>query len=194
MGGFREILTVGQTPLSLSAAKEHLRVDHALDDAVITGYLKAAFDMAERRTGRAYRELTAVLSLDGFPVDAEAIFVPLPPLRSVTSIQYTDTSGNAQTLAANLYEIIPNSVPGQIVPVHGQSWPVALDRAGSVRVTFACGNAAKCPDVVMNAVRLEIDHMYREHTPLESVRISDRFNDLIRSELLRHPALAEIRS
>jgi uncharacterized phiE125 gp8 family phage protein len=189
-----DILTVGATPLSLSAAKEHLRVDHTTDDNTITAYLRAAFDMAERRTGRAYREQTAVLYLDEFPSTDDPIYLPRPPLRAITSIQYTDTSGNAQTLASNLFEMVPAAVPGQVIPVNGQSWPSALARPGSVRITFACGNAAKCPDVVLNAVRLEIDHLYHEHTPVESVRISDRFNDLIRSELLRDPNLSGIRT
>jgi uncharacterized phiE125 gp8 family phage protein len=186
------ILTIGTTPLSLSAGKLHLRVDHSDDDNAITDILKAAFDMVERKTGRAYREQTATLFLDGFPNGAEPMVLPRPPLQSVTSITYTDAAGNNQTLASNQYEVITSAVPGEIIPVNGVVWPVALNRRGSVRITFAAGNAAACPDTILNAVRLQIDHDYHEHSPLESLRIDERVAALIRGHCLRNPHLVGI--
>lgn len=186
------ILTIGTTPLSLSAGKLHLRVDHADDDSAITDFLKAAFDMVERKTGRAYREQTATLYRDCFPDGAEPLVLPRPPLQSVTSIQYTDAAGSNQTLASNQYEVITSAVPGEIIPVNGVVWPVALNRRGSVRVTFAAGNAAACPDTILNAVRLIIDHEYHEHGWLESKRIDERVEALVRGHCLRDPRLVGI--
>lgn len=186
------ILTIGTTPLNLNAAKLHLRVDHADDDSAITDILKAAFDMVERKTGRAYREQTATLFRDCFPDGAEPLVLPRPPLQSVTSIQYTDAAGNTQTLASNQFEVITSAVPGEIIPVNGVVWPVALNRRGSVRVTFAAGNAAACPDTILNAVRLQIDHDYHEHSPLESARIDERVAALVRGHCLRDPRLVGI--
>lgn len=186
------ILTIGTTPLSLSAGKLHLRVDHTDDDSAITDILKAAFDMVERKTGRAYREQTATLYRDCFPDGAEPLVLPRPPLQSVTSITYTDTAGANQTLAADQYEVITSAVPGEIIPVNGVVWPVALDRRGSVRVTFSAGDADACPDTIQNAVRLQIDLDYHEHTPLESARIEERVTALVKGHCLRNPHLVGI--
>lgn len=186
------ILTIGTTPLSLSAAKLHLRVDHTDDDTAITDILKAAFEMVERKTGRAYREQTATLYRDCFPAGAEPLVLPRPPLTSVTSITYTDSAGANKTLAADQYEVITSAVPGEIIPVNGVVWPVALDRRGSVRVTFAAGTASACPDTILNAVRLIIDHEYHEHGGLESKRIDERVEALVRGHCLRDSRLVGI--
>lgn len=186
------ILTIGTTPLSLSAAKLHLRVDHTDDDTAITDILKAAFEMVERKTGRAYREQTATLYRNCFPAVAEPLVLPRPPLTSVTSITYTDSAGANKTLAADQYEVITSAVPGEIIPVNGVVWPVALDRRGSVRVTFAAGTASACPDTILNAVRLIIDHEYHEHGWLESKRIDERVEALVRGHCLRDSRLVGI--
>ena len=188
-----KILTQSSTlPMSLDAAKKHLRVDHSDDDEIISGYLLAAFDMIERRTGRSLRAITGTLFASEFPAGNEPICVPRPPLVSVTSITYTDTSGNSVTLSAGLYEVITSSVPGEIIPVNGQSWPVALDRRGSVRVTFAAGSIGQCPPTILDAVRLYIDYAYHEHTPLQSSRIQERIESLISGHRLRDSSLTGV--
>lgn len=180
------ILTISSNlPLSLEAAKQHLRVEHNADDGPISSYLHAAIDMIERRTGRCYRPITATLYRSAFPDGSEPLVIPRPPLISVSAISYTDPAGNTSTLSAGLYQVLNFAVPGEIVPVIGSVWPVALDRRGSVMVTFAAGNVSTCPPAILNAIRLYVDHEYHDHTPLASQRIQDRIESLIAGHVLR---------
>ena len=180
------ILTQSSTlPLTLAQAKDHLRVDHDADDSSITAMLEAAVDMIERKIGRSLRSTTATLFLSEFPAGDEPIYVPRPPLTSVTLIVYTNTSGNSVTLSAGLYEAITAAVPGEIIPAAGQVWPVARDRRGSVQVTFAAGNAAAVPASILDAIRLQLDLSYHDHPWLESRRISERVEALIAGHVLR---------
>lgn len=188
------ILTTGENPLTLSAGKSHLGVDHDDDDDDILAFISAAFEDIETKTGRAYRATTATLYCDAFPVSAaEPLVIPLPSLQSVTSITYTDTAGDNQTLDPENFEVITAAVPAEVIPTDGRVWPVALDRRGSVVVTFAAGNAAACPAAILNAVRLSIDHDYHEHTAIESARIQQRIEDLVRPHRLRDSRLLGIR-
>jgi uncharacterized phiE125 gp8 family phage protein len=180
------ILTRSSTlPLTLAQAKDHLRVDHDADDSAIAGYLESAVDMIERRAGRTLRGLTGILHLNQFPSGADPIHVPRPPLVSVTSITYTNPSGSSVTLSSGLYEVITSAVPGEVIPVNGQSWPTALDRRGSVRVTFAAGNAADVPASLLDAIRLYLDLDYHDNDATKSQRIRDRIDSLIAGHVLR---------
>lgn len=181
-----KILTRSSTlPLTLAQAKDHLRVDHNADDASISGFLESAVDMIERRIGRSLRGLTATLYLSEFPAGDEPIYVPRPPLVSVTGITYTNTSGDSVTLTAGLYEVITAAVPGEIIPISGLTWPAALDRRGSVLVTFAAGDAEKVPASLLDAIRLYLDLDYHDNEATKSQRIRERIEALIAGHVLR---------
>lgn len=171
-------------PLSLADAKKHLRVDHNDDDGSISQMIDAAFDFIERRTGRAYRELAGELKLQGFPEGGDPIYVPRPTLKTVSSITYKDTSNQTQTLSSSAYQVLTAFVPGQVVPVHGTSWPAALDHPESVFVTFTAGTAI-CPAGIVHAAKLFIDLEYHEHDANRAARIQDRIESLIKGHALR---------
>lgn len=185
-------LTTGDNPLTLSAGKELLGVSHDDDDDEILRHISAAFEDFEIRTGRVYRTTAGTLYASQFPGGAEPIVVPIPPLQSVTAITYTDTSGNIQTLDPETFDVITSAVPGEIIPVSGTVWPVALDRRGSVVVTFVAGNAATCPSTILKAAALSIDHEYHEHSETQSARIQQRIEDVVRRHCLRDSRLVGI--
>jgi uncharacterized phiE125 gp8 family phage protein len=185
MEGFLEILSTGAVfPLSLAEAKKHLRVEHTEDDSAISQAIDAAFDMVERRTGRAYRELSACLHLQGFPGGSDPIYLPRPPVVSIVSIVWKDTGNVAHTLPANAYQVLTAAMPGQILPTVGTSWPEALSRPQSVSIEFRAGTS-NCPAIVLQAVKLFLDLEYHEHDAMRATRIENRIESLIAGHVLR---------
>lgn len=71
----------------------------------------------------------------------KAIEIPLPPLQSVTTIKYIDTTGVEQTLDSALYIVDSSTEPAKIVPAIGQCWPSVQCQPGAVKIRFVCGYA-----------------------------------------------------
>ena len=71
-------------PISLEGAKNHLKVDGAEDNALISALITTARQFAERDTKRAFITQTWKIYLDSVPTEIE---IPKPPLQSVESIK-----------------------------------------------------------------------------------------------------------
>jgi len=123
-------------PVSLSEMKLHLRVDHTTDDELIKSLIKAARQWCEMYERRAYMLRTYQLKLDWFYDDLELDF---PPLISVGSITYTDTSGTTQTLASTVYDVVTEPTPGGVRLAYGQSWPTPRDDEDVVTINYTAG-------------------------------------------------------
>lgn len=151
-------------PVSLDEAKLHLRVDDMTEDVLIQSYIKTARIYAEGIQNRAFITQTWELWLDGFPC-GDHIDIPLPPLQSVTSIDYYDTANVKTTITASDYFVDTKSEPGRTVLAYGKSWPsTTLRPANGVCVTFVAGYgiAELVPQTVKQAIFLIIGHLY-EH-------------------------------
>jgi uncharacterized phiE125 gp8 family phage protein len=125
-------------PISLSEAKAHLRVSHTNDDTLIAMYIRAVREYLEGPygfLGRALVTQTWRLTLDEFPLNE--IKIPLPPLRSISSIAYDDTAGNEQIIDSDDYYVDSASEPGWVVPV--SAWPTPIESINTVRIDFVAG-------------------------------------------------------
>lgn len=78
------ITTPAAEPITLDEAKNHLKVDSADDNALISTLIKTARQLTERETKRALITQTWKLYLDESPAE---IYIPKPPLQSVESIK-----------------------------------------------------------------------------------------------------------
>ena len=143
-------------PLTLDDVKGHLKITSTDQDGEIVGWITAAREWAETRTGRALITQTWDLKLDGFPVDGGPITVPKPPLISVTSITYVDTNGVTQTWSSALYTVDaptgPQARSGQIWPAYNESYPGTRAQVNAVTVRFVCGYGAVA-DLVPASIR-----------------------------------------
>ena len=185
------LLTLNDSPLSLADAKTHLRILHDEEDDAIAACVAAATGHIEERTGRLFRPGTAALTLSEFPECDEPIALPLPPFTSLTSISYRDAANQATTLTG--CQVLTAAVPGLIYPPIDQDWPDTYDRMDAVTVTFACGMAAAdVPKQIIQALKLMIDMEYHEHPWLESRRVEERIESLIRNFCLRDKRLIGI--
>lgn len=158
-------------PVSLSEARDHLRLDtsgsppsHA-DDTLVQNLIQAAREWCETYTGRSFFEQTWKVQLDEFP---EVIRLPRPPIISVTSIQYVDTSGDTQTLSSSIYRV--DAEGARITEAYSQVWPDTRDVTNAVTVTYKAGydsgnspqDASAIPQAIKQAILLLVGQMY-EH-------------------------------
>lgn len=149
-------------PVSLEEAKTHLRVDVTADDVLIGALVAAARQQAETITRRALCTQTWDYYLDAFP-NADHIWLPYPPLQSVTSIKYTNEDDVEATFASSSYLVDAYGTPGRIRLKDGESWPGATLRVvNGVAVRFVCGygDPSDVPAPIRSAMLLMVGHWY----------------------------------
>lgn len=180
-------INVADGSLGAEAPAENTTVDSTLTSA-----LQDAREWAESVTGRQLLQADWKLTLGCWPYGA--IELPSPPLQSVTSIEYLDTSGTLQTLDADTYVVTAPSGPrcraGSISLAYGQSWPAVLGQADAIRITFRAGygsTAASVPGPIVRAIRLAIGTFYeqRENDVLDKTVTALPSISLAASRLLR---------
>lgn len=151
-------------PLTVDDLRFDLRLVGTTQDADIEGYIADAtgrLDGKDGTLGRALVEQSWELLLDRFPCASE-IPIPLPPLRSVTSITYVDTDGATQTLATTVYAVDTASEPGVVSLKYGQTWPSTLCQRNAVTIAFTCGYGLSddVPDPLKSAIKLMVKDRY----------------------------------
>jgi uncharacterized phiE125 gp8 family phage protein len=159
-------------PLTLTEAREHLRITDfdspAVDDSYVSSLIKAArnyIDGANGWLGRCLVQQTWEYRIDGFRTNN--ILIPLPPLVRVDSITYLDQSGDDQTIDPTNYRVIDGD-SGMVLPTVGQSWPEALNQPASVVIRFVAGfpsaespaGADGIPDDIKQGMLLLIGNWY----------------------------------
>lgn len=156
--GLQLLAAPATQPVPLDVAKEHLRIapDDTDSDAEVTRLIRAATARAEKITGRALAVQSWRLILDSFPKGAIAI--PMPPLKSVESITYTDPSGADQVLDESAYVVNPFGLVGKITPAMGKCWPSSAQQAMSLRIDFTAGYD-QVPEDVIAAILLLVGHL-----------------------------------
>jgi hypothetical protein len=156
-------------PVTLAAAKVHLRVDRSDEDALIEMLISAAREDAENICRRAFVTQKMDLFIDAFPsqnyygvlpayeqneqlsntymsVKSQQvrfrglrIELPFPQLQSVDSVKYKDMDGVLQTLSADDYIVDAASEPGVITPAPGKNWPPTQIITNAVQISFTAG-------------------------------------------------------
>lgn len=147
-------------PITLEAAKRHLRVDHAHDDADITDLIDAAAAWCETTSHVALMRQTFRLVLDRFP--AGCITLPRPPVHAITQIAYDTDDDADEIIDPSEYRLSADSEPAVVEPVLGQVWPTSSGQSGSVRITYTAGvdDEDDLPAQAKMAVKLLVGHWY----------------------------------
>lgn len=147
-------------PVSVAQVKSNKRIDFTDEDAFIGDLVSQARQMVEAITHRQLVNATWEYRLDCFP---EVIYLPRPPLSSVTSVAYVDTSGNSQTLDTSQYVVDSNSQPGRITEAYSATWPSTYYQTDAVTITYVAGygaTAATVPWPLRRAVLLVASHYW----------------------------------
>lgn len=160
--GAPPVLSVAPTdyPVSIDEVKLACRIPTTREDPLLQDYIATATELVQLDAEVALVSQTRIQYLDDFPDGP--IELRLPPVTSVTSITYYDTTGTQQTLSSSLYKVGLNSRPGIIEPAWGQVWPTARYQTESVAVTFVCGaSSGAVRTIAKQAIYLRVGAMYR---------------------------------
>lgn len=150
-------------PVTLTEAKNRLRVTVTGDDTDLTALIVECRQMAEAHCGRQFVTATWTLTLDEFPPYDAAIVLPRPPAQSVTHVKYYDADGVQQTWGSANYHASTAIDPGRVTPAYGVSWPATqIGRPEAVEVRFVAGygNQAAQPSEVKAAVLEILAHRF----------------------------------
>lgn len=162
-------------PVTITEAREHLRVTHYDDDKYIGSLVTAARQWAESFTRRCFCEQTWD---EWFPAFCgESFPLSKAPLVSVTGVYYTNYAEVETALTVTTDYIVDTaSVPGRVVLAYGKSWPSFTPSVKSpIRVRYVAGYAsgsspddyrAPVPKAIKEAILLMVGHYYnnRENT------------------------------
>jgi hypothetical protein len=158
--------------IPIADMQEFLRLAADEDDAMLTVFIGAAVDGAEKYLRRAIRRQVLDLQLDGFPSDDDDalarmgsgtfdmppsyilgsgsdIDLPYGPANSVTSIT-TYNAGNTSAVFSSAGYVL---IGDRITLNTGYTWPTSLRDRGGVSVRYAAGYG---PVSVPGSVRMGI--------------------------------------
>jgi len=115
-------------------------------DPYLSVLITAARQACETFTKRKLITQTWKQYHDAFPC-SRIIELFLPPLQSITSVQYKDVDGTLQTLSADKYHVSVSEERGRICLNDGESWPDIASALDSVVITMVVGYGSARADV-----------------------------------------------
>jgi uncharacterized phiE125 gp8 family phage protein len=162
-------------PLIPREVYDHLRL---VEDDAEKGYADSlaivAREWVENRNGIAAMTQTWVATYDGWWDGV--VDLPYPPLQSVSSIQYLDTSGSLQTLDPANYVVLAGSPVAQIAWAPSAVRPALSQLPGNVRIRFVAGNAsqASVPATIKQAILIMIGTWFENRESIVIGTISQK--------------------
>lgn len=146
-GQWRLVTPPAREPVTVDDLKAQLRIDSEDEDLYLEGLLTSARQWAEGFLRRPLLTQTWEVTLDQFP--ASALYLPLPPVQSVSSLTYLDTLGATGTLlavaappvaAVTLCQVDVKNEPARLFPLVGEVWPqTQWGVPNAVTLQFVCG-------------------------------------------------------
>ena len=166
-------------PVTLAELRSWLRIDGHDEDADLARFITAARIAVENRTWSKLISQTIDLSLDAF---AEPIQLQFPPVASITSITYTATSGNAQTVNSSVYELGELDGMPVVRLQYSQTWPTPRAHPDSVTVRYVSGYGSSGSDVpqpIRDAIKMHAAHGWWNRGDAAGPPLPEAFTDLL---------------
>lgn len=151
-------------PVSLNKAKEFLRVTGTDDNDKITDLTRSVRTMAENLMGVKLMTQTWKAYYNEFPDDDNTFEIPFPPLKDITHIKYTDSTGGSTTIATTIYAFDTVASPGRITLKTDQEWPTdELYPVNPIEIQFVCGygtSATAIPEDLLTVIKVGVERIY----------------------------------
>ena len=161
--------------VSLTEAKEHLRIGHTDDDTYITRLTQAAQIVCENLTGMDFTPNSYIFSCDTWDQTKE---IPnVSGVRTIVSIAYKDKNGILTTLNSSDYYLGTGSQRSRIALVDGKSYPELYDGIQNIRITIntqATWGAMGLNMVAKQACLITIADMYENRQSVIVGRIASK--------------------
>ncbi len=154
-------LTPVTSPVTLERAKNHLRVEIAEDDDLISGYLLAATAFAEAHVALIFTPADFELTFDGW---SECLDIHPAPVTGISRISYLGAAGGWADMEDNSYWFCGKRWGARIGFYAAESLPVLASRPGTVRVYFSAGYDDGLdlppPPQAAQAILMMVGHLY----------------------------------
>ena len=161
---FDIVTAAASEPITLSEAKNFLRVDHSDDDTLISALITASRQMCEEYTRRILVTTTIDEYFDKFPMNrwenlSNLIYLSRGPVASITSVKYVDEIGSEVTITSDQYIIDTISEPARIQSTAG--WFAAAGVVNQVIVRYVVGtDVSSIPKPLIQGMMLLISDLY----------------------------------
>ena len=170
-------------PVGLHEMKVHCEVEDSADfDTFLAAAIEAARQFVEKEYQLSLVQRTYRADISHF---SDVIYLPLPPLSSVTNIKYyTNASPMVlSTVASTVYRV--NTSHNYVYRDYGQSWPVIGPRHDAVQITFVAGQepstdspqdlAGNVPAAIKAAIKLHAADLFHDrsrHSTMKMQKLS----------------------
>ena len=149
-----------EEPVTLTEARDWLRVDGTDQDTVITALIVAAREWAEGYTRRAFVNRDLAVTFAHFPFVGVDMYLPFPPGTALTALTYVDGDGTAQ-----VFDIADTTLEEDtgLLRVNGdavEDWPQSVF---SVLAEYTGGygpDASTVPEEVKTAIKIALAQMF----------------------------------
>jgi uncharacterized phiE125 gp8 family phage protein len=166
------------TPVSLTEAKAHCRVEGSDSDAVLTGLIAAATDHLDGWSGIVGRCLVNQdwrVSFCAWPA-SRIIRLPFPDVSAAT-VKYFDEANDEQTVASGQVAILHDERGSFVRLADGFARPrLYADRDDAVQVTFTAGYGAKesaVPAPIRAAILLMVSHLFHNREAVSDSALTE---------------------
>ena len=169
--GLSVIQSPSEQPITISGAKQHLRVTVTDDDVLIENLVTAGTQFIESTTGVALVSGTLLHTRNTL---ANVMELPRAPVASIESVILVDESDVETTVNSAVYDLDTTDTPNKVILRANQDWPsVDLKRAGGVKIQFIAGfgDAEDVPETFKAALKLFVGNFY-ENREVEVVGTS----------------------
>lgn len=175
---YRPVLVTAptSTPITLTEAKAHLRVEDPDNDSLITALIAAAVTYLDGWTGILGRCLFTQTWRQDYDELCLSLQLPLVPVASIGSVTYLDAAGASQTVASANYTLLNDELGPYVRFNDAYSFPAVRSQGPAVSVSYVAGSAAAdVPQAIKQAMLLLIAHWYENR---ESVVIGAAVSSL----------------
>lgn len=158
------VTAAASEPITLTEAKNFLRVDGSDEEALINALISAAREMCEQYTRRILVTTTIDEYFDGFPnykspQDKDIIYLSRGPVSSITSVKYVDEIGSEATVSSSAYVVDTISEPARIASTAG--WFATNGIINQVIVRYTVGtDVSSIPAPLKQGMLLIISDLY----------------------------------
>lgn len=159
MSGKSLVTAPTSEPLALGEVKRARVIEHNDDDIYLNSLIAAARAHVENYTNRKLVTQTWDFFFNEFE---DCIELSFPPLQSVSSVNYKDTSDVEQVLATTVYQVDTTGLIGRVALAPNQSWPSISDEINAVRIRadVGYGAASAVPADLKHAMILLVGHWH----------------------------------
>lgn len=149
-----------ELPVHVDSAKEQMRVRHADDDVFIAELISKAGEHVESITRRSLIARKRRLVTAGF---SPCIELPHPPIVSVESVSYRDSSGALETIPADTWRVSEGWKPLLMRRIGAGPWPTTSGEPDAVIIDYTAGYGTRweqVPAPLRHAIVLLAAHWY----------------------------------